>query len=75
MSPMSDPIQVLSATPAIFSDDFSTETFSNWTPSPDSRSISGDRQPRRRPSARAQVTAQSAFATKDARRDLQPGRA
>ena len=62
----SDPILVPSGHPAIFADEFSSNDFSNWT-SATRLTIDGGTGSPAAPSARAQVTAQSAFATKRSR--------
>ena len=59
----SDPILVQSGSSAIFADEFSSNDFSNWT-SATRLTIDGGTGSPAAPSARAQVTAQSAFATK-----------
>ena len=63
MSLASDSIVVTSGNPAIFADEFSSNDFSNWT-SATRLTIDGGTGSPAAPSARAQVTAQSAFATK-----------
>ena len=60
-SPASDPITVTSAAPSIFADDFSTGTFSRWTAAT-RLTIDGAQGSSAAPSARAQVSSQSAFA-------------
>jgi hypothetical protein len=63
MGPVSDPIQVAPDAGPIFSDDFSSGDFSNWT-SVTRLSISSGVGSPAPPSARAQVTNQSAFAVR-----------
>ena len=60
ISPVSDQIQVMSGTPAIFSDEFAS--LSIWTVT--RLTLDQGTGSPGAPSARAQVTAQSAFATR-----------
>ena len=62
-SPSSDPITVAAASGAIFSDDFSSGDFANWT-SVTRVTIDPAAGSPSAPSARGQVSAQSAFLTK-----------
>jgi beta-propeller uncharacterized protein DUF5122 len=62
-SPTSDPIQVQSGTPAIFSDDFSSGNFSAWT-SVTGLTIDATRGDPSPPSARGNVSGQKGFASK-----------
>ena len=64
MSPASSGITVMSPTPPIFSDDFTSGNFTNWTLNTRLTIDAVNGSPAA-PSARAQVTAQSAFAYKD----------
>jgi hypothetical protein len=68
----SDPIQVLPDAPAIFSDDFSSGSFSNWTSSTRLTIATGTGSPAP-PSARAQVSNQSAFAVRNLTQTLAQG--
>ena len=61
----SAPILVTSAAPAIFADDFSSGNFANWTVQHAAHDRQRDAAVQAAPSARAQVTSQSASAYKD----------